>query len=118
MLVRDKHQAQFPSYYAFRQQVIQLAMNNAVATRLGEVILFVRRTVTKNLHNSCISETAQLKIGPWDASVDEDVFMKTLTSDLIESGYHLKPFEKKRCKWVVQGSSCQCFVFKLTIDFT
>ena len=93
-------------------------MNNAIATRLGEVILFVRRTVTKNLHNSCISETAQLKIGPWDACVDEDVFMKTLTSDLIESGYRLKPFEKKRCKWVVQGSSCQCFVFKLTIDFT
>lgn len=118
MIVCDQHRRQFPSYFAFRQQVIQLGMKNAVNTKVGSVIVFAHRGECKHIHNNCVTETAHLKVGPWEANVEEEIFVRTLHSDLIELGFNLIPFTKKRCKWYVQGQTCPRGVYTLTFSFT
>lgn len=121
--VREAHRQQFPNYYEVKNKVIHLAIDNAITNRLGEVILHVFRTefVPKvpnfNPNHGCVVENAHLSVGPWSASVDEELFMKCLETDLIEEGFNLKPHEsKKKCRYF-HGQTCQKFVYRLQIVF-
>ncbi|XP_033746860.1 BTB/POZ domain-containing protein KCTD7-like [Pecten maximus] len=121
--VREAHRQQFPNYYQVKNQVIHLAIDNAILNRLGEVILYVFRTefVPKvpnfNPNHGCVIENAHLTVGPWSAAVDEELFMKCLETDLIEEGFNLKPHEsKKKCRYF-HGQTCQKFVYRLQIMF-
>lgn len=121
--VREAHRQQFPDYYDVKSRVVQLAIDNAIVNRAGEVILYVFRTefIPKvpnfNPKHGCVVENAHLVVGPWTANVDEEIFMKCLESDLIEEGFNLKPHEsKKKCRYF-HGQTCQKFVFRLQILF-
>jgi len=123
LLVKEAHKSQFPNYEEIKEEVIKIAMENATFTKIGEIIMYVfkvdfkPRATTFNPNHGCIIESAHMKIGPWDAPVDEEVFIKCLENDLLDDGFLVKPHEpKKKCRYY-HGQSCPKFVYRLQILF-
>lgn len=122
--VRECHRNQFPNYYETKVRIIQTAMNNAIQTRLGEVLLyvfkteFVPKTPNFNPKHGCVADSAELTIGPWTTTdADEEVFMKCLETDLSEDGFTVKPHEPRRKCRYFHGQTCQKAVYKLQFYF-
>lgn len=121
LCVKEAHKLQFPGYEEIKENVIKVAMENATFTKMGEVIIyafkteFVPKVHTFNPNHGCIVESAHIKCGPWDAPVDEEVFIKCLENDLLDDGFNVKPHEgRKKCRYY-HGQSCQKFVYRLLI---
>ncbi|XP_045171893.2 BTB/POZ domain-containing protein KCTD7-like [Mercenaria mercenaria] len=121
LCVKEAHKSQFPNYEEIKENVIKVAMENATFTKIGEVIIyafkseFVAKVNTFNPNHGCIVESAHIKCGPWDAPVDEAVFIKCLENDLIDDGFNVKPHDvKKKCRYY-HGQSCQKYVYRLAI---
>lgn len=121
LLVKEAHKSQFPNYEEVREEVIKCAMETATFTKLGEVVIyafkteFVSKVNTFNPNHGCIVESAHVSIGPWDAPVDEEVFIKCLENDLRDDGFNVRPHEqKKKCRYY-HGQSCQKYVYRLQI---
>ena len=123
VMVKEAHISQFPNYANIKEEVIRKAIENATFTKLGEVIIyafkteFVSKVNTFNPNHGCIIESAHLKCGPWDAPVDEEVFIKCLENDLMEDGFQVRPHEAKRKCRYYHGQSCQKFVYRIAILF-
>lgn len=124
LAVKEAHRAQFPSYYTAKDEVIRKAMDNAALNKVGEVTIYAFRTEFTprasnfNPNHGCVIDSADVQIGPWKSSADEETFMRCLEADLLEDGFHVRQREntKRKCKYYF-GQTCPRFVFKLQIIF-
>lgn len=122
LCVKEAHKSQFPNYDEIKENVIKIAMDNATFTKIGEVIIyafkteFVPKVNTFNPNHGCIVESASITCGPWEAPVEEEVFLKCLVNDLIDDGFDAKNEPKKKCRYY-HGQSCPKFVYRLMIMF-
>lgn len=123
MHVKESHRLMFPGYFAVKQNIIKTAMDNAIATRAGDVIIhmfkteFVPRAPNFNPKHGCVAEHAHLRIGPWEGVADEEMFIKCLECDFMEEGFNVKPHESKRKCRYYHGQTCPKFTYKLTFIF-
>ena len=122
-MVRESHRAQFPDYYGLKQRVIRQAVENAVATQTGEVLVyafqkvFTPRAPYFNPQHDCVADAAHLHVGPWDSPGDEEVLIRCLEQDLLSEGFNIKAHEqRRRCKYY-NGQNCQKSIYKITFYF-
>ena len=122
-IVKDMHRSQFPDYRELRKKVIRIGMDNATASKTGEVVLHVYRKVftprapSFNAGHECVADTAHVSVGPWEAVADEDALIRCLETDLLAEGFTIRPHEqRKRCKYY-SGQNCQKCVYKITFLF-
>ncbi|PVD33083.1 hypothetical protein C0Q70_08532 [Pomacea canaliculata] len=121
--VKEAHKSQFPNYTEVKEQVIRTAMANASINRVGDVNIYAFRKEFKakapsfSLKHTCVTEQADIAVGPWEAAADEETFIRCLENDLLEEGFIVRPHEaKRRCKYY-NGQTCQKFLFKISISF-
>lgn len=121
--VKERHRQLFPNYFSVKQNIIKIAMENAITSRTGDVIInifkteFVPRAPNFNTKHGCVVEQAHMKIGPWEGGTDEEMFIRCLESDYLEEGFNIKTHEaKKKCRYY-HGQTCPKFIYKLTFIF-
>ena len=120
LTVHNNHRAQFPNFHQIKVQVISLAIKNAVATKIGEVVIhpFKQAPSGKQVpKHSCVADGAGITYGPWKTEPDEEIFIRTLENELKEAGFVVTRENRKRCKHYSGGVTCQKFIYKMALSF-
>lgn len=123
MHVKEAHRQLFPNYFAVKQNIVKIAMDHAITSRTGEIIInmfkteFAPKAPNFNPKHGCVAELAHIKVGPWEGDTDEEMFIRCLENDYLEEGFNLKPHETKRKCRYYHGQTCPKFTYKLTFIF-
>lgn len=121
--VKEAHRLLFPNYFSVKQNIVKVAMENAITTKSGDVVVhmfkseFFPKAPNFNPKHGCVAENAHVTIGPWEGDTDEEMFIRCLESDYLDEGFNIKPHETKRKCRYYHGQTCPKFTYKITFIF-